>query len=137
MEPLATISMKMHFDEMENFLQNERSTKGVFKLVKISPSFAPSNRSLKTARWSEKEKLKYIFFSKFFSAELQSTWDRKQFHLNFSMMSLFIKTRNPNQCRIFHRQMMKFFCGVGEMLAYYFGKVKELARYCQQHQSVL
>jgi len=32
------------------------------------------------------------------------------------LLSLFIGTRNPNQCRLYHKQMLNKFQGVGQML---------------------
>lgn len=70
----------------------------------------------KSIHWPKQDFIKYVSFLNFHKAELDM--DEKSNSWSFlRKMSIFVQTKNPNQCRIFHKKMMESYESLTELVA--------------------
>jgi hypothetical protein len=58
-------------------------------------------------RWTSRELLRYavlVFY--FFERELRGEPEEKQWDF-YRLLSMFVQSKNPNQCRIFHKKVVE------------------------------
>lgn len=82
-------------------------------MEKIEGSHETSHKT--EIHWKVKEKIKYIVFI-YFTADTIAKTVGKDLWAVFKVMSSFVETKNANQCRIFHKKMMKQFNDISQLL---------------------
>lgn len=84
----------------------------------IDSNLAKQDNPPKGLQWPTQELIKYGVFLAFFSAArnacLEMDFNSWPF---FRRLSIFIQTKNPNQCRIFHKKMMAEHSSTGDLIA--------------------
>lgn len=66
-------------------------------------------------RWTKAEQLKYFLFVIHHKKNFEEDEARRSLRM-YKHMSMFIKTRNPTQCRIRHMKTLKKFGGIQESI---------------------
>lgn len=95
---------------------------------------APS--TVKIPLWPRHELIKYAVFLNFSQIEMQN--DDEAFSWSFlRKMSLFVQTRNPNQCRIFHKKMMEEHGGLTFLIADIRGKIDKFEEWIDHYEPSL
>lgn len=81
------------------------SPKGPFLISDFEGSFLQKHRAGLT--WKSKEHVHYvIFLHRFLPLFQKPPQNTKDQWVLFKMMAEFLKTRNPNQCRMHHKQLI-------------------------------
>lgn len=80
-------------------------TAGPFQFT--NPLSSKQENNAKGHQWPKQELIKYAVYLKF---SLNTKENRIEIDFNswpfFRKLSIFIQSKNPNQCRIFHKKMM-------------------------------
>ena len=76
----------------------------IFEKIENLPSKIKAQRFRTPNMWRYEEIVRYTFFLHDF---LEKNLEREIGRTDFPHMSEHVRTRNPNQCRIFHKKMLK------------------------------
>jgi hypothetical protein len=84
-----------------------------FLLKKVAGCTRVATRN--ESSWKLEERLKYLAFMEYYCILVEKMEEKELWGL-CRLLSVFIPTRNANQCRIYHKQMLSKFQGVSQML---------------------
>jgi hypothetical protein len=73
---------------------------------------------IQKGHWSKRENMLYVMFLNYFEAKFSKKQNRRLWKF-FKLMSEFIETRSPNQCRSHHQKMEKNYSSVSSIIKTY------------------
>ena len=75
--------------------------------------------------WKPEEQIKFAVFVDFFEEGYRICGERKQNWKIWRAMAVFIQSKNPNQCRIFHKKPFNSHHSISSILSFFRYNIKQ------------
>ena len=85
----------------------------------MSQSSAKRETTAKGLQWPKQDLIKYAVFLAF-HLKIQATEEENELFSwsFFNRLAMFVQVKNPNQCRIHHKKMMKDHCSINSLMTH-------------------